>query len=302
MEEQETKARLVEFEARLIAQDHRLLSVLNNFFIERRKWPAGDPRREASVRALIWCIFFSPGTVAVAGASIGLATLAVLIWQNTLIKQQNDYFQAQVAQQQQQIESQDRIVKQSQRSDAIRVIYGSEYAENPRVKSEAVRTLVVLERSNIAEGANVLSSDYVNLHDANLDRLHIERFDLRKVSFRNSKLRGAALMSVDLRGSAFFYADLAKVNLFRSDLRETFWNSADLSEASLEEANLEGANMVNVKLRGANLRDLKNWRSLYIKGADITGVQNAPQGFVDWALANGARADASAPAAAKVIQ
>ena len=44
----------IEFEAALLRQEHRLLSILRNFFIRRREFSNGDPRRTAVAEALLW--------------------------------------------------------------------------------------------------------------------------------------------------------------------------------------------------------------------------------------------------------
>jgi hypothetical protein len=54
--------------------------------------------------------------------------------------------------------------------------------------------------------------------------------------------------------------------------------------ASLARANLQGAD-----LERTNLAEVRNWRSIAkIDGARILGIQNAPEGFREWALENGA--------------
>ncbi|PSL22017.1 pentapeptide repeat-containing protein [Shimia abyssi] len=280
--------RLIDVETRLVAQEHRLFTILQNFFVERPKWPTGDPRRDAAAKALIWSLFFSPGTVAVAGSLIGLATLAVLVWQNTLIVEQNTYFREQISQQQRQIQDQNRVSLQNDRSRAIEVIYGPNFTKNPRVKAEAVRTLVVIERSLIANEENVFESNYVNLHDANLAEIHIENFDLRNVSFRNANLRQAVLAGIDMTGSAFRFAKLEQANFYNSDLSNTFWDSANLTTADFQNADLNGANMVRADLRFANFDGVQNWRTIAITDAKIYGMQNAPDGFQEWAEQNGA--------------
>lgn len=283
--------RIDDIEVRLVAQEHRLFAVLQNFFIERPKWPKGDPRRDAAASAIIWCIFFSPGTVAIAGGLIGMATLAVLVWQNALIKEQNAYFQEQNKQQQIQIEAQDRVSTQSQRTRAIEVIYGTQFTGNPRIKAEAIRTLVVIERSRIAQGNNVFPSAYVNLHDADLSRIHIDNFDLKMVSFRNSDLSNAILVGINLQGSAFRFANLKSANFHNSNLTETFWDSADLSFSDLSGADLKGANMVRADFRNADIDGIKNWRTIALTDSKISGVKNPPKGFMEWAKKNGAILD-----------
>lgn len=61
-----------------------------------------------------------------------------------------------------------------------------------------------------------------------------------------------------------------------------FWG-ADLSEADLAQASLEGTDLRNTNLRNLYWRDIKS-----LKMANIYGVKNAPEGFVAWAVKNGA--------------
>lgn len=289
MNSEEGNERLLDLEARLLAQDHRLLNVLQTYFVERPKWPPDDPRRPAALKALLWCLFFSPGTVAVAGGTIAIGTLVVLVWQSTLMLQQNEYFREQVSQQQKQIDSQDRVTRQAQRNEAIRVIYGREFSENPRVKAEAIRTLVVLERENIAAGNNVFPSDYVNLHHADLKGIHIENFDLRKVSFQWSDLEDAALPSIDMTESSFRFARMSRAKLFNANLSGTFWDGAQLRDADLSGANIDRANFVRAQLTGADLSGIRNWKTATFNQANVRGVKNAPEGFIEWVLSNGAK-------------
>ena len=82
------------------------------------------------------------------------------------------------------------------------------------------------------------------------------------------------LQGIDLQG-----AHLQGINLA----------SAYLPEANLQMANLRGANLKWATLWEANLKDIQYWKEIEsIENADITGVKNAPKGFVEWALENGA--------------
>jgi uncharacterized protein YjbI with pentapeptide repeats len=58
--------------------------------------------------------------------------------------------------------------------------------------------------------------------------------------------------------------------------------------SNLAEAKLDGADLTSADLRNANL-DAIAWQHIAaIKSANIAGVKNAPDGFREWALKNGA--------------
>jgi hypothetical protein len=138
---------------------------------------------------------------AAAGLLIGFAGLvgsALLKQQNDLILDQNRFFQQQIEQQQRQLEAQQTVANQTVRSEAIRRIYGPEFASTPRVKAEAVRSLVTVERLRIARGINTLPTEYINLHNAQLQSAWLDSADLRKISFRASDLVQANLSSTML--------------------------------------------------------------------------------------------------------
>ena len=77
----------VDIEARLLEQDHRIFAVAWSF-LTRQRWPKGDARRSASLKAVIWNVF-SPGTAVVGGTAIvGILTFLAMQSQNVLIAEQ----------------------------------------------------------------------------------------------------------------------------------------------------------------------------------------------------------------------
>ena len=71
---------------------------------------------------------------------------------------------------------------------------------------------------------------------------------------------------------------IANANLTNSDLV-----GSDLARTKLDDADLSSAD-----LRNANLQAIAWQHIAAIKSANIAGVKNAPDGFRDWALKNGA--------------
>jgi len=243
---------------------------------------------------------------------IGFGTLvgsALLKQQNDLITKQNSFFQQQIEQQQRQLELQQAVSNQTIRSEAIRRIYGSEFAENPRVKAEALRSLLTVERLRAATEENSLVTGYINLHDADLSEAWLENADLAKVSFRGStldrtnfslvklndavfmfnRLRGAVFIKADLRNALFAFSDLSKAVISGANLTNATFNQSDLSGASLGGADLKGTSFIMVNLSGADIGSIDNWTEIAdIEGTNVFGVQNAPDGFTEWALSKGA--------------
>lgn len=87
----------IEFETAMFRQEHRLLSILKNYFIERPKLPLDDPRRGAIMESLLWRIAVAMTPAAAAGGAGFVAVLGVLIayWANTLITEQNKLLEVQ---------------------------------------------------------------------------------------------------------------------------------------------------------------------------------------------------------------
>ncbi len=82
-----------------------------------------------------------------------------------------------------------------------------------------------------------------------------------------------ALQELDCRGASFRGATL---------------DDGDFSGADLSNADFSGATLASSDLRNADLRGI-NWTHIVsVKGANIARIRNAPEGFVAWALKNGA--------------
>jgi hypothetical protein len=118
----------------------------------------------------------------------------------------------------------------------------------------------------------------VRLDKARLDRSNFHGTDARGGSFEKAKMEFADFTSANVRGGNFAKADLKNVD----------FKDADLMGASLTEADLGEADLSRVDLRSADLSGVK-WKDIRdIKLANVYGVRNAPDGFVDWALNRGA--------------
>jgi hypothetical protein len=121
------------------------------------------------------------------------------------------------------------------------------------------------------------------LQGLNLENASLVRADFSSADLRNSKLAGVDFTVANLNSANLRNADLSHVRFDEADLR-----GADLTGSNLIGADLSGASLDEADLRSADLKDI-HWNQIKsIDQANIAGVRNAPEGFVNWALKNGA--------------
>lgn len=121
----------------------------------------------------------------------------------------------------------------------------------------------------------------VRLIKAGLSRSNFETTDLRDAILRSSDFRYANLHSANLRGADASGANFTSAALMDSDLNGANLSGADLTAADLSDADLRNANLSRV-----------HWQKLKaVTSVNIYGVRNAPPGFIDWAMAHGAKSD-----------
>lgn len=125
-------------------------------------------------------------------------------------------------------------------------------------------------------GASLADSDFSR------SKLILSQFgyaDLSHVSFRHA----------ELYGSQFFRTNLNGAYLDDADLRDATFDCADLRGAALIRTDVASVSFIGADLAGANLEGLRNWQKIDgMERANITGVRNAPAGFVEWARSHGA--------------
>ena len=143
------------------------------------------------------------------------------------------------------------------------------------------------------EALQELNADNVPLVGVDVSSAFLQGLKLEQANLLRADFSAADLRNSDLKSADFTSADLHSANLRGSDLELASFQDANLKDVDLWGSNLSGAAFDNADLSGADLSyaDLRNigWTKLKnIKGANITGVKNAPEGFVEWALKNGA--------------
>ena len=143
------------------------------------------------------------------------------------------------------------------------------------------------------EALQELNADSISLTGVDLSNAFLQGVQLRKARLSRANLNAADARESTLDDSDLNFADLRSANFRGSHLRKVSLEEADLSDADLNGADLRDSELDGAKLDGADLRsaDLNHvsWKGLKgAKGANVFGVKNAPPGFLDWALHNGA--------------
>ena len=128
----------------------------------------------------------------------------------------------------------------------------------------------------------------VDVSGAFLQGLHLEKANLARANLSAADVRSAVLPAIDFSDANLRSANFRDSNCRGASFRGATLDDADFSAADLSNTDLDGATLVNTDLHHADVRGI-DWRHIAnIKGANIAAVKNAPEGFVDWAVKNGA--------------
>lgn len=124
----------------------------------------------------------------------------------------------------------------------------------------------------------------VRLSRANLARANFRSADLRMALFDQANLEYADLSFANIRNGSLVKANLAYAMLADSDL-----NGCDLTGANCAHADFSRADMRNCELKNLNWKGIKEGKeTTEVILANLFGVKDAPEGFIAWALQNGA--------------
>jgi hypothetical protein len=178
------------------------------------------------------------------------------------------------------------------------IFYFSESGNRLKQKHYQAWQVINTAQGKGGSGGRIDALQELNADKVSLDGVDVTSAALQGIQLRNAKLHRANFSSADLRnsdftGSNFSLADLNSANLRNTVLDHAIFLEADLQDSDLNGssfvgANLGGAALDDADLRGADLRDIQ-WQHLKsIKGANIANVRNPPEGFIAWALKNGA--------------
>jgi uncharacterized protein YjbI with pentapeptide repeats len=128
----------------------------------------------------------------------------------------------------------------------------------------------------------------VDVSDAFLMGVQLPRANLARANLRGADLRMALFDQANLE-----YADLSSANirngsLVGANIEYAMFADSDLNGCNLTDANCEDSDFSRADLRNSKLKNLK-WKGINeVKFANLFGVKDAPEGFVQWAIKNGA--------------
>ena len=178
------------------------------------------------------------------------------------------------------------------------IFYFSESGD--RIKQRHYQAWQVI---NTAQGKVGSGGRIEAMQELNADRVPLVGVDASSAFLQGIHLEGASLLradlsAADLRGSVLRSADLTFANLHSANFRVSSLQNADFTFANLSDTDLVGSDLTGAKFDSADLSsaDMRNtnlqeisWKHIAsIRSANIAGVRNAPEGFRDWALKNGA--------------
>ncbi len=178
------------------------------------------------------------------------------------------------------------------------IFYFSESGD--RVKQKHYQAWQVI---NTAQGKGGSGGRVEALQELNADGIWLVGVDLsgaflQGINLEHGRLLRSNFSGADMRNSHFVSADFSDANChaanFRdSTLRNAVFSRADLEDSDFSFADLVGADFAGADLANTDLRDSEidnvRWQKIRaIKGANIYGVKNPPDGFVEWAKSHGA--------------
>lgn len=300
----DAERRLLELEAKLVEQDHRLVPVLHYFFTKRRALPRDDPRRDASMRALLWRLL-SPQTAATVGIGVASVMGLVLAYQaNSLLSQQNA-----------KIDVQNQLAEAARRSSLIVELtsineridaYRAKAADDVTLPKSLVGRIVALSKSlrpyqyisyqsddlssfgsPLAGSPRAADAGPVNLLERALSPergqllLTLASANIRNfgdlitegIDFRYADLRGVTLRSVKLINADLQFSDFRGANFFA-----TQFSSSDLTLARFDGASLIGVNFGAVA-GGTTRLDQASFRGARLNRANFMGASLSKADF-----------------------
>ncbi|HEY7235569.1 MAG TPA: pentapeptide repeat-containing protein [Gemmatimonadaceae bacterium] len=130
----------------------------------------------------------------------------------------------------------------------------------------------------------------VRLDDANLDKADLSESRgynplIQHVWFRRGKLRKVNFEYALFDSTEMFAVRMDSSAITNSDFHNAAMGAVDLKWTDLSGTELGGTRLAGADLRYAKLKDIKNWRDIRcLEGANLFGVREAPDGFLDWAF------------------
>jgi len=136
-----------------------------------------------------------------------------------------------------------------------------------------------------ADGVPLVGVDVSSafLQGVQLPGARLLRANFSGADVRNSNLESADLSYASLNGANFRQSNLQHTSLTSANLGDGDFCGAQFGGSELSDATLDAADLGNADLNAIKWKQIKS-----IKKANLAGVKNAPDGFLAWAMRNGA--------------
>jgi uncharacterized protein YjbI with pentapeptide repeats len=121
------------------------------------------------------------------------------------------------------------------------------------------------------------------LQGLQLPKARLLRANFHAADVRNSNLEASDLSYANLYGANFRQSNLSNAQLIGATLDDGDFCGAKFTDSNLTDATLDGADLGNADLSGARWEKIKS-----IRKTNLAGVKKPPNGFLPWALKNGA--------------
>src|SRR5271166_5131578 len=143
-----------------------------------------------------------------------------------------------------------------------------------------------------ADGVPLVGVDVSSafLQGVQLPKARLLRANFTAADVRNSNLAAADLSYASLNGANFRQSDLSHASFDSADLSDVDFCGARFVSSDLSGVTFDGADLANADLSAIKWQQIKS-----VKKTNLAGVKNAPEGFLPWALKNGAVQLASDP-------
>jgi uncharacterized protein YjbI with pentapeptide repeats len=274
----------IEIEAKLIEQEHRLFSIILNMY-EFRRHPRSDIRKVAAFKALLYKLLLGGGQIIVLGGILSVATLYFTAQQTRLLSEQNQLLRQELDINAANIREQRWAENLQRRADLVNLLYENNEDTNTPAFSSRERANALVEYITLQSVISAASySKFRESGEIPLDTaMYKFGIDLTHVNLQNVNVS-----QIDFRKTVLDRANFSGSRIYFGNFNEVALNWADLSNSYLRGSDFKKAILHAVDLRNADLSNIEwNERTL-VAFANIHGVKNAPDGFIEWALDNGA--------------
>ena len=274
-----------ELDAKLIEQEHRTLRIFLNAYVAL-SYKKNDPRKLASINALIYRLVFGGSKVILLGGIVAWATLYYTAKQTDVMIAQSDLMAKELAFNLRNSEKQQWVNNLSRRTNLIKALYmptddnEKSQSYSARLRSEAVVEYIELQRII----ANISKKKFHRNQKLPMDSA-MYKFG---VDLTGANLRRVRLSQIDFTSVILQNADFKNSSLFSSNFTNASLELSNMSYAGLDGIDISGASLIGADLRGSNLQEIIWNKETKVFLANIYGVKNASNKFVKWALSQGA--------------